>query len=1379
MLRPFTAFTFAGLTLAPVVTASGAKADFEKEIRPLLTEYCLKCHSTEKQKGDLDLERFGSFEAVKSDPKVWESVAEQLELGEMPPKDKPQLEAGQKIALNNWVHDSLAEMALAHAGDPGPVVLRRLSNAEYTYSIRDLTGIESLNPAREFPVDGAAGEGFTNAGAALVMSPSLLTKYFDAAKDIASHAMLLPDGIRFSPHTTGRDWTDDTLAAIRAFYARFSDNGGGTKVDLQGVKFDTNSGGLLPLEKYLATTLVEREALTSGSKSISAVASEHGLNAKYLGTFWSTLTSTVPSPVLDPIRIQWRSAKREDAPAIAKTIVSWQKALWRFATVGQIGRLNGPTAWQLPVTPLETSREIRFKLPASNDGDDVTLYLAASDAGDGNQGDFAVWENARLVAPGRPDLSLRDVRTAVDAVMTYREKVYSTVSAALAAVDTIAASPDANSISQIAQERGLDPVVLKAWVHCLGFDSHGSPIGSLLNEKTGPGPKNYESVSGWKTADPVSIAANSSDELAHIPGNLKPHGIAVHPGEKRNVVVGWKSPEVARLRVQGTVQHAHPECGNGVTWAVELRRGQSRLRLASGVAQGHAPVNFGPIENVPVSSGDVITVVIGPRDGNQSCDLTAVDLKLSDGTREWNLAPEVSPNILAGNPHADGFGNLDTWHFFFEPTNGGGELAIPEKSLLTQWLLAPTTEEKQRIAGQVQELLASRGKNVAKDSPDAALYRELSSLTGPLFSAVRNDLLQSTQSAAPTNTASLYGLDPALFGRHPSGAAMADRNLCVQAPSVLELRLPAELVIGCELVATTTLDPSTGVEGTVQMQVRTTRPEGINKPGSLTADLPVVVGKGSTARKRFETACDEFRQVFPAALCYTSIVPVDEVITLNLFYREDDHLRRLMLDDAQAAELNRLWAELRFVSRDALKLVDVFEQLWQYATQDSTPSAFEPMRLPIKKHAEEFRQQLVDCEPVQLESVLKFANTAWRRPLTDSERHGLIGLYHSLRGKEIPHEEALRLTLARVFMAPGFLYKVENPTTGAEQAPVSDFELASRLSYFLWSSAPDATLISLAAEGKLRNPEVLLAQTRRMLADARIRRLAVEFGTQWLHVRDFDQFDEKSERHFPSFPGLRGAMNEEPVRFFTDFFQSNRSVLSLLDADYTFVNAALAGHYGLDGVSGDEWRRVDGVKAKGRGGILGFAATLAKQSGASRTSPILRGNWLSETILGERLPRPPKNVPVLPEEAPTGLTERQLTAKHSSDASCARCHTRIDPFGFALESFDAIGKFRTKDAAGLDIDTHAKLADGTEFDGLNGLREYLLHQRSETFEHQFCRKLLGFALGRSVILSDQPLLGEIVAALPRNDHRIGTAIEQIILSRQFREIRGVTAISQR
>jgi hypothetical protein len=218
----------------------------------------------------------------------------------------------------------------------------------------------------------------------------------------------------------------------------------------------------------------------------------------------------------------------------------------------------------------------------------------------------------------------------------------------------------------------------------------------------------------------------------------------------------------------------------------------------------------------------------------------------------------------------------------------------------------------------------------------------------------------------------------------------------------------------------------------------------------------------------------------------------------------------------------------------------------------------------------------------------------------------------------------------------------------------------------------------------------------------------------------------------------------------------------------------LAKHYGVPGVTGNDWRRVGGVKAFSRGGILAQATILAKQSGASRTSPVLRGNWISEVLLGERLPRPPKGVPQLPEDetATEGLTVRQLVEKHASDAKCAVCHVRIDPLGFALEGFDTIGRRRDKDLGDRPIDTHAKTMDGAQFDGLDGLRNYLLTTRRDAFLRQFCRKLLGYALGRSVLLSDEPLLDNMHAELKKNNYRIETAILCVVHSRQFREVRG-------
>jgi hypothetical protein len=292
--------------------------------------------------------------------------------------------------------------------------------------------------------------------------------------------------------------------------------------------------------------------------------------------------------------------------------------------------------------------------------------------------------------------------------------------------------------------------------------------------------------------------------------------------------------------------------------------------------------------------------------------------------------------------------------------------------------------------------------------------------------------------------------------------------------------------------------------------------------------------------------------------------------------------------------------------------------------------------------------------------------------------------------------------------------------------------------------------------------------------------LATEFACAWLHIYGFDELNEKSERLFPSFAELRGAMYEESILFFTDFFQRDRSVLGILDADYTFLNEALAKHYGIAGVTGAEWRRVDGVRQFSRGGILAQATILAKQSGASRTSPILRGNWVTEALLGDKLPRPPKDVPRLPEDetATEGLTVRQLVEKHSSDPKCFGCHRRIDPYGYSLERFDAIGRQRERDLGDRPIDTRVKAMDGAEFDGLDGLRDYLLTKRRPAFLRQFCRKLLGYSLGRAVQLSDGPLLSEMRSQLETHDDHVSAAIEAIVRSRQFREIRGEKTASE-
>ena len=1384
--RPSTTFAQKADAFAPL------QAEYEKSQATLLKKYCLDCHSADQKQGELDLSQFHSVAEMRRNVVPWQRVVEMMDDREMPPKEaEHQPTPAEHTSLRNWVRAVLDADARANAGDPGPVVLRRLNNAEFTYTIQDLTNTP-LQPTREFPVDSAAGEGFTNVGNALVMSPALVQKYLDAAKEISSHAILLPHGIQFSPLTTPRDWTNEKLAEIRDFYSRHSDSGGATAVNLQGIQFETNGGGRLPFEQYLKATLIERDAIRAGAKTLAGVAKEHQLNERYLTTLWTSLNDKQPSLVLDVIREQWNAAGPEDAPSLVLTIAQWQQTLWRFTTIGHIGKRDGPLAWQVPVNPVASRQEVRIKLPAPQDGKNVTLFLAASDASDGGDHDFAVWENARFVAPGQTDLLLRDVRTAVATLSAHREQVLATAAACLKAAAEVTNIADAKTIETLAEKHAVDRAVLASWFRYLGVGAGEARIDSYVTQKL-ERVENYDFVRGWTGPDALSVLANSSDEFVRIPGDMHPHSVGVHPSPGLRAIVGWRSPVAGTVKVTGRVQRAHIGCGNGVTWLVELRRGITRQRLASGTAGGAEEHIFGPLENLIVQPGDLLSLIVGPRDGEHSCDMTSIALNITttgDNPVEWDLAKDVSPDILAGNPHADRMGNPGVWHFYSEPDAGGGsESIIPAGSLIAQFQTAANAEEKTQIADRVQTLLVEGPESLPADSSDRTLYQQLVALNGPLFSAVRKELL-AQKLDADVETESACGLDPKLFGKHPNGTEIGASDLCVKAPSVLEFSIPADFVEGCEFVATTSLHPETGSEGTVQMRVMTTKPERLAGIAATTAttqggkstwsdgdkpvnhDTPILVSENGAARARLLAQFDEFRQLFPAALCYTKIVPVDEVVTLTLYYREDDHLTRLMLDDAEAAELDRLWEDLHYVSQDALALVDAYEQLWQFATQDADPSAFTPMKEGILERAAQFSKLLVETEPVHLKAVLDFAERAWRRPLISAEQEQLTALYHRLREQELSHDGAVRMLLARVLVTPAFLYRGEHAEPGTKATAVTDHELATRLSYFLWSSSPDEPLRDSVAAGNLNQPDILLAHTRRMLSNEKTRRMAIEFGCQWLHIREFDQLDEKSDTHYPEFKDLRADMYEESIRFFEDLFRNDGSILDLLDADHTFVNARLAKFYGIEGLEGDGWQRVNGTKGVSRGGILTMAATLAKQSGASRTSPILRGNWVSEFLLGDKLPRPPKGVPVLPEEVPADVTERQLIETHSSDAACAKCHARIDSFGFALEQFDTIGRLRAEDSSGHEIDVAAVLPDGTPVNGVAGLRDYILNKRRDDFLRTFCRRLLGYALGRSIQLSDEPLIDEMIARLKDQNYRFTAAVETIVVSPQFRMIRG-------
>ncbi|MBC8326136.1 MAG: DUF1592 domain-containing protein [Verrucomicrobia subdivision 3 bacterium] len=1307
----------------------------------MLKKFCLDCHSTEKEKGELDLERFGTLAKVRAAPKVWVKVVEMIEDGEMPPKKEAQFSAAERKAFLGWVKNYLDAEALANAGDPGRVVLRRLSSAEYTYTIQDLTGVK-LSPAREFPVDGAAGEGFMNVGDAMAMSPALVQKYLDAGKEVAAHAVLTPSGLRFSLGTSRRDWADELLYGIRTIYARHTSGTAATdKVyawDPAALNRAMNTSGRVDPKPYLAALITHRDRLQKNPEAAAEVAREAKLNAKYLRQLVDLLVDENPSQLLRGMRDELRAAKPADAARLAADIRRWQDRLWKFDAVGQVGRAGRSKAWMNPVTPLSARQDFRLKLPANANGE-ITVYLAAGDAGDGAAGDVVVWSQPRLVVAGQPPIPLSSVKALAPRMAMLKLNELRRTDQYLNVIAEAHAS--GKPIEAVAKGRGLDARLLANWAAAVQLGKFAQPVVKGRFTKKNSNIGGYADIRGWGVAATPSMLVNASKDTRRFSTLIVPgRSVHVHPSPTQEAIVWWRSPLAGKVRLTGFFADSDAVCGNGAAWRVELIGSAGAATIASGVFDNGKRSVFAPKQDFAVQPGDLLKLVVNARDRSHVCDTTEVSLTVTEQAgkkRVWNLAQEVVDRIHDSNPLADSLGNAAVWHFGESAAAKPAQAVIAPGSALAHWRAAvagkAAAAEIKKHTTAVQRVLGVQGFPAA--DADKALVKKFNEPNGPL-----KWLALSTGN-------------------------FAIKDIEAAAPSVLEFKLPAALAAGAEVVTTGTLHPAKGRDGSAQFLVSLTKPAA----GAISVQ-PIITG--TAAAKRMVQAYDDFRALFPAAMCHAQIVPVDEVVTMILYHREDEALRRLMLSEAEVAELDRLWDELFYVSQEPLLRVVSHEQLYEFATQDRKDllPPLEAMRIPTRQRAEAFRARLKKTEPVHLAAVLELAERAWRRPVADADKQELRGLYETLRKQELPHDRAIRLVLARVLTSPAFLYRLEQPATakGQRWAPVSNREQASRLSYFLWSTLPDEQL-QRALNGKLPvDDRVVAAQARRMLDDPRTRRLAVEFASQWLGIREFDLDDGKNEKLYPQFATLRGPMYEESVRFLEELFRKDGSILDLLNADHTFLNEPLAKHYGIDGVRGSEWRRVEDARAKGRGGILGMATVLAKQSGASRTSPILRGNWVSETLLGERLPKPPANVPDLPEQVPAGLTARQLIEKHSSVAACAKCHARIDPYGFALEQYDAIGRRRPQS-----VDTKTNLVDGKTIEGLAGLRGYLANDRREAFVRQFCKKLLGYALGREVGLSDEPLLKAMQVRLAKENYRFSVAVEMIVTSEQFRSIRAV------
>ena len=679
-------------------------------------------------------------------------------------------------------------------------------------------------------------------------------------------------------------------------------------------------------------------------------------------------------------------------------------------------------------------------------------------------------------------------------------------------------------------------------------------------------------------------------------------------------------------------------------------------------------------------------------------------------------------------------------------------------------------------------------------------------------------LLETLKSHAAGQVAKLK------LGQHPLGSTIDKESTVLRTGELLKLTIPTKAFGDKKRIffhAKSTLDRQHSKGGIGRLALFDQQPtkEDLAKQTQLVnPDHPVA----EKIRKSGRTFC----ALFPNRFLY-----VDGTRGLSAgfhliegFFRDDQPLCKLVLDQQQNEELNRLWNELHFGTGIAEKLLRGFvfferseRNFMKHAdfdsikeedpalVEDATLSRFRDIYLQrsnVKATGDELKQhpvyvffetirtglkqqteQLENAKSTYLRQLEQFARRAYRRRLTDQELTQLRSFYEDTASQpEYGVDQALRSSIIRLLVSPHFCYRTVTAPAGDTVEPLPDAALASRLSYFLWSSTPDADLLSLAEAGELHKPQQLKKQIQRMLQDPKTSSFALEFFGQWLGYRDFLEQESVNRTVFRDFDdALKQSMFEEPTRVVTDLIKRDQPVIELLSSDATLVNARLAKHYGIpfsqpmrqskrSGETASElWSRVDGMRQKGRGGLLGMAVFLTKFSQPERTSPVKRGFWVFHKVLGQHIPAPPDDVAVLPakETDTNGKTIRELLKLHTDDAKCARCHQRFDPIGLSMEGFDPIGKTRNRDLAGRTVDNVVHLPNGKEARGVAEFGQFLAVERRDEFVETLCRKFLGYALGRSLVLSDQPLLEKMENELKRSDFRFSSLFETVVLSHQF------------
>jgi hypothetical protein len=515
--------------------------------------------------------------------------------------------------------------------------------------------------------------------------------------------------------------------------------------------------------------------------------------------------------------------------------------------------------------------------------------------------------------------------------------------------------------------------------------------------------------------------------------------------------------------------------------------------------------------------------------------------------------------------------------------------------------------------------------------------------------------------------------------------------------------------------------------------------------------------------------------------------PEHDAFDNNVKYvREDAFLVHNILDDATRAQLEQAWNDL-YASFDyhdqyLQLLADHFKlRLKSKKIADLTAADVEAMPAEAREYVKPIRAAYLNmvaaetaAKPRHVEDCLVFASKAWRRPLTESEKTSLRAFYARTLATEQDHTKAIRALLARILVSPDFLYRVEQPVDLAAAAkPLSQWELATRVSYFIWSSIPDDELRRAASAGELNDPALLQKQVKRMLADPKARRMSAEFFGQWLGFYRFDQFKGVDTGRFPEFTdGVRSAMYDEAVSFFEYIIRNDRPNREILSADYTFLNKTLADYYGIKAPvkSLTAAEKLEGANAFERGGALRLGAVLTTTSAPLRTSPVKRGDWILRRILNTPTPPPPADAGSIPADDKLfgGLSLHDKLEAHKRNPTCANCHARIDPLGFPLENYDSTGRWRNQYPDGKPIYNAGTTFDKVDIQGTAGLLKYLESRddSAEMFRRTLSIKLIGYALGRTVLPSDLSLMDRMVGDGPNAP--FSQLVVDVVSSKQFR-----------